>query len=35
VAVAIRGGERLEIECFIDGVKPGSAILAELGKLSR
>jgi hypothetical protein len=27
--------ENLKIECFIDGIKSGSAILAELGKLSR
>ena len=27
--------ENLKIECFINGIKSGSAILAELGKLSR
>ena len=27
--------ENLKIECFIDGIKSGAALLAELGKLSR
>ncbi len=27
--------ENLKIECFIDGIKSGSALLAELGKLGR